>query len=719
MAALGKFYVTIAADIIDGPPATSAAVTVKPNVDYLRDPDADKFYLPKLPETNGSKSLPATLELPTDVTSGTSSVIGYTVTVRVPGAEPVVSTFAARAADLTISLADIPNDLAAVDPSDLTDTALAARANDSSSTFGQAITSSIKARVQPLVASDYVTSGSTFNLAAMVADMGSTGRPGRIPAGAWTPAAAVQLNDISNTKRYHFFGDGPGVSRITLPSGLGTGYLLGANVDAGGVAVNSSLYAHPEVSFEGLSFYGTASPNATAIRVHQRGVSLRNVNFHSLKYGVVTSGYCDRTHLTNIYADGMTTGGWVFQQTGFGDGMIVDGFMSYGSPGISLTKMNGGRLSGLVSTWLELIESDVEVSAFHLEGDAAPSTTPLIVSKGSRVYIPNGVFFTRPSGPAIQIDDNDGTGRRHSSVTIGHETYFQQRLDDPGSAVGNTQGVAVSIKNPAKNTELRMEGVRARLFRQNATTSDVGFEYTCPIVTTPNTTTDEINLLTVINARRQMLAATCETRYRNGAWEVDLPDLLSAMRTTRRVTAALFVSPSAESTMGTTWSTLTAGTYYYKAYTTDPENRTTPVSAEASVTVTAGQAVKVSLNTGIAPAKVTIYRGTTAGSPSAYAEVWVANETAWLYDQGNAIGGQVWKTTGLPTPPTFNSTYDGFVIRSTGAAVLYGTTPPTDGTWAASTQMWNTNAAAGGSPGWVCTTAGTPGTWKAMGNLAA
>lgn len=44
---------------------------------------------------------------------------------------------------------------------------------------------------------------------------------------------------------------------------------------------------------------------------------------------------------------------------------------------------------------------------------------------------------------------------------------------------------------------------------------------------------------------------------------------------------------------------------------------------------------------------------------------------------------------------------------------------PTSGTWAKGDVLYNRNAAAGGSPGWVCTTAGTPGTWKAMPNVAA
>lgn len=44
---------------------------------------------------------------------------------------------------------------------------------------------------------------------------------------------------------------------------------------------------------------------------------------------------------------------------------------------------------------------------------------------------------------------------------------------------------------------------------------------------------------------------------------------------------------------------------------------------------------------------------------------------------------------------------------------------PTGGYWYQGKILWNNSVAAGGSPGWVCTTAGNPGTWKAMANVAA
>jgi hypothetical protein len=50
--------------------------------------------------------------------------------------------------------------------------------------------------------------------------------------------------------------------------------------------------------------------------------------------------------------------------------------------------------------------------------------------------------------------------------------------------------------------------------------------------------------------------------------------------------------------------------------------------------------------------------------------------------------------------------------------IYAGTAAPLTGTWAQGDIFSNSAPAAGGTPGWVCTTAGTPGTWKAMANLA-
>jgi hypothetical protein len=63
----------------------------------------------------------------------------------------------------------------------------------------------------------------------------------------------------------------------------------------------------------------------------------------------------------------------------------------------------------------------------------------------------------------------------------------------------------------------------------------------------------------------------------------------------------------------------------------------------------------------------------------------------------------------------FQSLRGEFVNTTTFA----GTAAPTTGTWKRGDVVMNSTPSAGGTPGWVCTTAGTPGTWKAMSNVAA
>lgn len=48
----------------------------------------------------------------------------------------------------------------------------------------------------------------------------------------------------------------------------------------------------------------------------------------------------------------------------------------------------------------------------------------------------------------------------------------------------------------------------------------------------------------------------------------------------------------------------------------------------------------------------------------------------------------------------------------------YRTAAPTAGDWLQGDVVFNSQPAAGGTPGWMCVTSGTPGTWKAMANLA-
>lgn len=48
----------------------------------------------------------------------------------------------------------------------------------------------------------------------------------------------------------------------------------------------------------------------------------------------------------------------------------------------------------------------------------------------------------------------------------------------------------------------------------------------------------------------------------------------------------------------------------------------------------------------------------------------------------------------------------------------YGSAPPTTGTYPLAWVRWNTAPVAGENVGWVCTVAGTPGTWAAFGSIS-
>lgn len=50
--------------------------------------------------------------------------------------------------------------------------------------------------------------------------------------------------------------------------------------------------------------------------------------------------------------------------------------------------------------------------------------------------------------------------------------------------------------------------------------------------------------------------------------------------------------------------------------------------------------------------------------------------------------------------------------------VSQDTAAPTSGQWYPGDTVWNTAPSAGGVIGWVCVTAGSPGTWKSFGTIS-
>lgn len=85
-----------------------------------------------------------------------------------------------------------------------------------------------------------------------------------------------------------------------------------------------------------------------------------------------------------------------------------------------------------------------------------------------------------------------------------------------------------------------------------------------------------------------------------------------------------------------------------------------------------------------------------------------ANSLQWTNTFGNVVNLATMTNQLTTTRP----------IRTMGRGVIYDTAAPTTGTWERGDIVWNSAPSAGGTPGWMCVAAGTPGTWKAMANLA-
>ena len=63
---------------------------------------------------------------------------------------------------------------------------------------------------------------------------------------------------------------------------------------------------------------------------------------------------------------------------------------------------------------------------------------------------------------------------------------------------------------------------------------------------------------------------------------------------------------------------------------------------------------------------------------------------------------------------------DFVVVGSGDNRITFGSAAPTASTWKQGDVCFNTGATASATAGagWICTTAGTPGTWKGFGTIA-
>jgi hypothetical protein len=94
-----------------------------------------------------------------------------------------------------------------------------------------------------------------------------------------------------------------------------------------------------------------------------------------------------------------------------------------------------------------------------------------------------------------------------------------------------------------------------------------------------------------------------------------------------------------------------------------------------------------------------------------------------FYPQDIATTAKLTANSTTASTPLFGGGTAQTVVQDVGNSwnpkVQYGTTVPVTGTWLQGDIVYNLSPTANGNIGWVCVTAGSPGTWKTFGDIAA
>jgi hypothetical protein len=576
-----------------------------------------------------------------------------------------------------------------------------------------------------LNATDYITGvdGTTnlVDLATAVADMQATGKSLYFPGGdsdsshGWRPTSFNISLNVAAHRGFVFIGD---ASRIAMPAGMVAGdYLFISNVNIDGSPVNAgSFVPHPCVTFQGLKFFGGTSPNAGVYNGYNRSFVARDVAVNSMRRGFRTDGFTDFCRLENFYASDMS--GWAYEQASHGDGFTADTVMIDACPGLYIRKGWGHSVRGLIGGFHELIGvRGITFDGLHVEGDRLDDNgftgSSLLKIQNSNVTLLSGALFCTPNRYSVELND-DPLYRDGSVLTTYPGFSFFNRLDAPGSALGTAQHSAIHLTNFSPKSRLRfIGGASCEVWGQTSSGTFLQFERIIAKVTATNST-----IGAVLAASTSMLGGDVELRFRSAFWELSPVAPASGLVSLRRHNLAPDVTASASSYRSWWGSSLADATYYYRAWCVTPAGANTLAATEVSVTISSSQIPALTMRAAAAPCDFIILRGTSAGVYTHWVRVSVPQESVQLYDQGDAIAGQVWSDTSLPVVPSGSNTEDGFdVLGPNGRKVLFRDFAPSSGTYEVGDTVLYITPVLNGAVGLRCITAGTPGTWVAFGTI--
>lgn len=549
--------------------------------------------------------------------------------------------------------------------------------------------------------------GTTDDTAAIQAaiDAMTSGGVLYFPAGTYKITGTLYLTSSTNMITYHIRGAGKGT--LLKPTGFTSGYLFKLNEDSVGSKV-VSWPRHPRLIVEDLAVSGVDSTSVSLLWYNQASFQFKRLILDYLLYGAYGTGYVDLVKMEYIHWGFSRSSGWLYRQGGKGDGFEGNQLFSSGSDiannMVWLYRGLGASIEKCIGGYYRFEESQVTVRDGHFEESTTPGTETnhMIQVINSNVTLENNNFRVDISTyDSIYVNDTAATAQPSSLVL--RNNIFTRNLNNGGSPLGQRE-----MYINALNDNSRIVLFNNKTLVLNADSSDypTTYEwYPLGIKVRSAIGALDTDLLSYIG----LLSANTVIEKIQGNWKIhpvnsfDVPMNALTAPTIDAITQG--AKPA---------SNLTNTTYYYRAESVDANYRYSAASAEVSIAQTGTNSIKLEIS-GLAPnTSVRLMRGTASGTYDRYVDIPAFGGKAVFFDSGSRINQHAWNNS-VYTHHTTGITYAGVHNVLTGLKTVYGTAAPGAGSWVVGDRFINTAPAAGGYIGWVCTTAGSPGTWKTFG----
>jgi hypothetical protein len=428
----------------------------------------------------------------------------------------------------------------------------------------------------------------------------------------------------------------------------------------------------------------------SGIRNHSN-LSISHINSFYIDCTVsISTEYLDQAEVSYIYSENKTGATRYVVETGYlGDGRNISQIHLYNPVSVNTAKsvlIGGGHNTASIKN---IINGDiyinhnglVKISDVHIE------SLGKIVIDGATVEIENLYMYVKPGEYPITINDFE---KIHPSIRLKQcqFIYSSDYMDDfvtenyeinaAGSVNLTLDSCYRAYKSPISVEEKVLSGIKVRVDSSELV--------------------DFSNLSKLYSRHSIISNDNIFPKY-----DIEIP--LSATNIVSSITKSSHVL----------WDTSTA-TYNYKAqYIIDPIRKigSNESGSDAVVNFTSGSSGALIILNDIAlyQANLRLFRGDSNIVGTYKYVVNVSMVSGYMFDNGLNIMGNLWESrTEGPIDAIFPAT--NYMKRSNGTIECEATTYPSIGTWSKGDIIRNSNPSDGSPSYWICTVAGTPGTWK-------